>query len=287
MADITNGETRKTEQAKNQQSLEEILNKLTKVYETNKLSEVYDKISTGRLKERVGPVLEQIGLNIQNDHNFYLNRTEAANQYAFDYYKNVARNQFSPEIDKIKSNILDNYVNFFNDQINESQKEITKELEKNPQLAKLKADEKKKIIEQEIEPRIYGGLANVFLELKLNKDYNKDENLVRTYNQLSKFKDVDENEIQKYGLEIAMSNPYTDDNTRNVHYDWSSYFNRQKQMLSQSLGQTLISKDKEGNYKINKEKLSEAFSNYESYLSMSPYALDNIKKEKTKGQKKK
>ena len=263
-------------QQQNQENLEDILNRLSKVYETYKLSDIYDKISTGRLKERVSPVIRQIGANIQNDPNFYLNRTEAANQYAIDWYKDNQRRELTPEIEKNKKQILDNYVNFLNNEISKSQKEITKELEKNPNLAKIEAKERNKIIDKEVEPRIYAGLAPIFLELKLNKDYNKDPILKGTYEQLSKFKDVDESQIQKYGLEMAMSNPNTDDNTRNVYYDWSSYFNRQKQVLSQQLSQRLIKKDKNGNYTIDKEKLSEAFNDYESYLAMSPLASNYL-----------
>lgn len=219
-----------------------------------------------KLEDRVR-LIQGLGQTIQGNPDFLKNETDVAVGNEAMHYQETGKNGVEEAVKAYKGRIAEDYVGVINENIAANLDKTKTDIEKNKDYQKLDGDKKKIVLEQSLREVTIGVIKQFLSDLKLNKDYKEDEELVDAYNLYNTLKDNDDqNDI--VGMYVNEHN--LSSNAVNNTFLKNNYKNLKKENL-EVYASVVASKllDKDG--KVDAEKLGKAFDSVDSYKAMSPY----------------
>lgn len=219
-----------------------------------------------KLEDRVR-LRQGLGQTIQGNPDFLLNETPEHVGNETMHYQEAYKKGVEEAVKTYKGKILEDYVSVINENIAANLNKVKTDIEKDKNYQKLDEDKKKVVLEQNLREITIQVIKQFLADLKLNKDYKEDKELVDAY---SMYNALNESNDQDEIVGMYVKNKKLSSNAVNNTFLRNNYKGLKEESLD-VYARVVVSRLLDKNGKVDAEKLGKAFDSVDSYKAMSPY----------------
>ncbi|MBS3146293.1 hypothetical protein J4471_01200 [Candidatus Woesearchaeota archaeon] len=252
------------------------LDSLVNMYQVDEGLEGYTR--QGVKNPELGAQLKlQLGSAINpDDKGMFIHATPEYVALESQNYQHSHEDDIKSAYEKHKDKVITDYVAGVNKRLQHIVDEIKPKIEEkynDPKYKDVKAEDKKKAVDQELTVNLYQALGQLLKDLNISEDFKDNEELAEAANTLQELEKIpEENKGKAVAGIIAAKNRLTPEYA-NLPRNWDNLYNGMISNYTRVIGKQLL-QEKDGKYSIKEELLKKAYTNADSVKKMSPIAKD-------------